>query len=69
MGEEKNNNIFIGFLIGFFICLGIIWLMREDNRTPSEKLGDCLRACEKEGELRPYSWVEECKNACIREIH
>ncbi len=69
MEEEKNNNIFIGFLIGFFICLGMLWLMSGDNRTPSEKFEDCLRACEREGEARTYSWLKECQDGCLREIY
>ncbi len=33
MDRDQSNNIFVGFLIGFFFVLGLMWLLK-DNRSP-----------------------------------
>ena len=64
--EEKNNNIFIGFLIGFFFVMVILWFLGDSNKSPEEKMIDCLESCQEEGELRTSEWLRDYENACMR---
>jgi len=65
MEEEKYNNIFIGFLIGFFFVIVMLWLFGGSNKSPEEKITDCLESCQEEGEFRPSEWLRDCENSCM----
>jgi hypothetical protein len=44
----------------------ILWFLGDSNKSPEEKMIDCLESCQEEGELRTSEWLRDYENACMR---